>query len=161
LPTGKELFASSWSLESARWEVATGKKLASTSERFGRHLIRTTEGLRSLACEDFRRPHEITVYDPVAGKQLQTIHWADPKKVGINGLRSYTLTADGRTLLVVHGTEPGEKATSHVTACDAASGRRISHFSVPGNLYFTEPPFSPCGRWVVLGGNLYHVGSGA
>src|SRR5262249_62427991 len=86
--------------------------------------------------------------------------WTEPKEVGVNGLRAYTLTANGKTLLVAHGDEPGPTPKSYVTACDVASGRRLARFAVPGDLYFPTCPFSPCGRWVVLGGQVYHVGSG-
>jgi hypothetical protein len=40
------------------------------------------------------------------------------------------------------------------------SGRRLARFAVPGNFYFERSPFSPCGRWVVIGEKVHHVGSG-
>jgi RNA polymerase sigma factor (sigma-70 family) len=157
---GKELLASSWNLTSARWEVATGKRLSLARERFGHQWVSTPAGLRGLQSDSRQGPHTVTVLDPVAGKPLVALPWAEPKEVGINGLRAYTLTANGKTLLVAHGDEPGPAPKSYVTACDVASGRRLARFTVPGNFYFPASPFSPCGRWVVLGGKVYHVGTG-
>jgi RNA polymerase sigma factor (sigma-70 family) len=157
---GKELFAASWSLTSARWNVATMKPLSLTRERYGQLWVATPGGLRALQSGSYEKPHEITVLDPVAGKTLYTLRWAEPKEIGINGLRAYTLTADGKTLLVAHGDEPGPAPKSYVTTMDVASGRRLAHFTVPGNFYYRCPAFSPCGRWVVLGGKVYHVGTG-
>jgi RNA polymerase sigma factor (sigma-70 family) len=157
---GKELFASSWYLNSGRWDVATGKQVSFTRDRFGHQLVSTPEGLRVLNVDSYKSPYEATLIDPVAGKPIQTVRWAEPREVGINGLRCYTLTANGKTLLIAHGDEPGEKTKSYVTACDVASGRRLAHFTVPGIYSYPRPPFSPCGRWVVLGGKVYHVATG-
>lgn len=157
---GRELFASSWGLVSARWDLATGKRIALVPQRFGHSLTRTPDGLRSLDVDSFREAHTITVVDPVAGQPLQKVRWGEPSAVGVNGLRSYALTADGRTLLVAHGEEPARARNSFVTACDVATGRRRARFSMLGDLYFSRSPFSPCGRWAVLAGKLYHVGSG-
>ncbi len=160
-PDGTEVFASSWSLTSGRWDVATGKQVKLADKRYGRQLIRTREGLRTVGIDSTRRPSEATVSDPVAGKVLQTVHWTDPKEITINGLRAYTLTANGKTLLAAHGKEPGAaNQTTYVTACDVASGRRLVRFAVSRRLYFERSPFSPCGRWVVLGEKVYHVGTG-
>jgi RNA polymerase sigma factor (sigma-70 family) len=165
-PDGKEVVASSWCITSGRWEVATGKQLGFRPERLGRQLIATPGGLRALRCDSDRSPYEVTVYDPVAGKALHTVRWAAPDEVGINGLRAYALTADGKTLLVAHGHEPGAAVKSYVTACDVASGRRLARSAVAGTLHlagtphFPSSPFSPCGRWVALGGKVYHVGTG-
>jgi RNA polymerase sigma factor (sigma-70 family) len=161
-PDGKEVVASSWGINSGRWDVATGKQLnyTYTGERPGRQLVTTPGGLRALRCDSYKSPYEVTVYDPVAGKPLHTVRWAAPEEVGINGLRSYALTADGKTLLVAHGDEPGGTKKSYVTACDVASERRLARFDVAGTLYFPSSPFSPCGRWVVLAGKVYHVATG-
>jgi WD40 repeat protein len=161
-PNGKEVIAASWSINSGRWEVATGTRVAFTRDRLGRQLITTPGGLRALRCDSYKSPHEVAVLDPVAGKVLQTVGWAAPTEVGINGLRSYALTADGKSLLVAHGDEPGPpaKEKSYVTACDLATGRRLARFAVAGSLYFPNSPFSPCGRWVVLAGKVYHVATG-
>src|SRR5262249_32329499 len=90
-PAGKEVVASSWSIASGRWEVATGKQLGFRPERPGRQLIATPGGLRALRCDSYRSPYEVTVYDPVAGKALHTARWGEPAEVGINGLRAYAL----------------------------------------------------------------------
>jgi RNA polymerase sigma factor (sigma-70 family) len=158
---GKELLASSWSLTSARWDVATGKQLSLARERFGHQWVATAAGLRALESGGHQSPHQVKLLDPVAGQSLYPVSWAERKEVGVNGLRAYTLTADGKTLLVAHGDEPGPAAAkSYVTACDAVTGRRLAHFAVPGSFYYPCSPFSPCGRWVVLGGTVYHVATG-
>jgi WD40 repeat protein len=159
---GKEVIGSAWSLTSARWDVATGKRIASTQhERLGHQLILTPDGVRAIRADSYKRPYEVTVIDPVAGKVLHLVRWAEPKEVGGSGLRAYALTADGKTLLIAHGNEPDGPAQSYVTACAVASGRRLVRFSVPGAFnYYRQSPFSPCGRWVVLGGKVYHVGTG-
>src|SRR5262249_19342625 len=53
------------------------------------------------------------------------------------------------------------KVNTWVTACDVRSGRRLARFHVPGGFAeYVRPPFSPCGRWVVLGDKVYHAGTG-
>jgi RNA polymerase sigma factor (sigma-70 family) len=160
-PDGKEVVASSWSNNSGRWQVATGKQLSYTAgKQLGRQLTATPAGLRALRCDSSQSPFKVTVYDPVAGKALHTVRWAAPAEVGINGLRAYALTADGKTLLVAHGNEPGAAHKSYVTACDVTSERRLARFAVEGNFYFPGSPFSPCGRWAVLGGKVHAVATG-
>jgi RNA polymerase sigma factor (sigma-70 family) len=161
-PDGKEVFASSWRKTSGRWDVATGKRIGLAREWYGHRLIRTRQGLRALGA-DVMHSHEVRVFDPVAGKALHTICWTDPKEVDVNGLQAYTLTTDGKTLLVVHGEKgsPGVGGDCYVTACDLGSGRRLARFTVPAkNVRLRASPFSPCGRWVLLGGMVYHVGTG-
>jgi RNA polymerase sigma factor (sigma-70 family) len=161
-PDGKEVVASSWAITSGRWQVATGKQVAFARERLGRQLTLTPDGLRALRCDWYKNPTEVTVYDPVADKPLHTVHWAAAAEVGVNGLRAHALTGDGKTLLVAHADEPdGRAEKTYVTACDVRSERRLSRFAVGGFFSFPCSPFSPCGRWVVLGGKVYHVGSGA
>ncbi len=160
-PDGKELFAKSWWRTSGRWDMMTKKRISFVNHSSGHQLARTFSGLRALSVDSFRSPYEVTLIDPLDGKPLTTVRWAEPKEVTINGLRAFTLTTDGKTLLTAHGKEPDEKPqTTYVTACDVASGRRLSRFAVPGNFYFERSPFSPCGRWVVIGEKVYHVGSG-
>lgn len=161
LPGGKEVFASSWYNNSGRWDLATGELRGLTPFKRIHPLMETSKGLREVFIDSYKTPYEATILDPIAGKPLDTVRWTDPKEVGINGLRAYMLTADGRTLLTVHGGErEAEERHSYVTACDVASGRRLSRFMVPGNAYYPRSPFSPCGRWAVLGGKVYHVGTG-
>ena len=121
-PDGKSVFAASWNLRSARWDVATRKRTALTSGRFGHQLVTTATGLRSVSNNYQPRLHEITVFDPVAGLALQTIAWADPKEVGNNGLRAYALTADGSTLLVASAAG-GAAAPDQRSPRPRASGR--------------------------------------
>jgi RNA polymerase sigma factor (sigma-70 family) len=160
-PDGKEVFASSWGLTSGHWDVATGKRIALVHERYGHQLIRTHDGLRAVRIDTVGSPHQAIVSDPVAGKPLHTVLWTEPKKVDANGLRAYTLTANDKTLLIVHEEGPENARKSYVTVCDVASGRRLAHFAVPGNHpFFPKSPFSPCGRWLVLDGQVYHAGIG-
>jgi RNA polymerase sigma factor (sigma-70 family) len=160
-PDGKEIFASAWFPLSARWNLATGKRVSLAHQHFGCQFITTGEGVRGIAIGS-KDPFGALLSDPVAGKTLRTIRWADAKEVGRNGLRAYTLTTNGKMLLAVHGKEPGEEPqTTYITACDAATSRRLSRFAVPGDFYFERSPFSPCGRWVAIGDKVYSVGSGA
>jgi RNA polymerase sigma factor (sigma-70 family) len=157
---GKEVFASTWSLTSGRWNVTSGKRLSLTRQRYGRQLTRTPDGLRVLDI-DLRENPEIKVIDPLAGKVRHTVGYAEAKEVGINGLRAFALTANGKTLLTAHGDEVAHNnPQTYVTATDMASGRRLSRFGVPGYIHFACSPCSPCGRWVVLNDKVYHVGTG-
>lgn len=161
-PDGKEMFAASWGLSSGRWDLMTKKRIAfATVTEHDHQLVHTFSGLRTLRVDSFHKPYEITLIDPRSGKPLSTVRWTDPKEATTNSLRAFTLTADGRTLLIAHGKQPGEKPqTTSVTAYDVASGRRLSRLAVPGNFWFERSPFSPCGRWVVIEDKVYHVGSG-
>ena len=159
----KEIFASSWSLHSARWDVSTGKQLGFVPA-VGKRLISTTGGLLDLKSGSYSggtrdKPFEITLIDPLTSKAVRTVAWAKPEEVGINALRAYSLTTDGKTLLVAHGDNPPQN--SFVTTVDVDSGRRLAHFAVPGHFVYPIPPFSPCGRWAVMSGKIFHVGGGA
>ncbi len=162
IANGKELFVSSSFLTSASYEVASGKRIGNTRQKLGDQLVSTGEGLRALYCDSYKTPYEVTLVDPVAVKPLHTIRWAAPQEVGINGLRAYTLTKNGKMLLIAHGDEPGPGPAkkSYVTAWNVASDRRIARITVPGDLYYEQPPFSPCGRWTMLAGKVYHIGTG-
>lgn len=165
-PDGKQLFASSWCHSVGLWDVATRQQRSLTRFRRGHRLVRTPKGLLDVFANYSVSPTQVTLSDPITGKPLQTVRWTDPKEVTINGLRVYTLTANGKTLLTIHGEEPAREEphifSNYVTACDVASGHRLARFIVKGgNDYYPRSPFSPCGRWVVLGGKLYGVGSGA
>src|SRR5262249_526747 len=160
---GKEVFASSSYLNSCRWDLATRRQfgLSCTAFRRGPQLIQTRDGLREVHIDFFNSSHEAALSDPLTGKVLSTVRWIDPKEITINALRAYTLTADGKTLLVAHGKEPGDKQqTTTITACDVDSGRRLTRFTVPGQFYFERSPFSSCGRWVVIGDKVYNIGTG-
>lgn len=161
-PDGKEMFAASWGLTSGRWDIKTKKRIDFVNLRRGRQLIRTLSGLRELGVDSYKSPYQVELIDPIVGKTLSTVRWAEPNEVTVNGLRAFTLTSDGKTLLAVHGREAGEKPQmSYVTACSVTSGRRLARFAVPGDFWFERSPFSPCGRWVAIGQKVYHVGSGA
>ncbi|HZV07434.1 MAG TPA: sigma-70 family RNA polymerase sigma factor [Gemmataceae bacterium] len=158
---GKDVFASSSYHNSCRWDLATKSQFGLTLFKEVHQLIQTKDGLREVFIDFFKKSTEAALSDPLTGKVLSTVRWIDPKEITINALRAYTLTTDGKTLLVAHGKEPGNKQqTTTITACDVDSGRRLTRFSVPGEFYFERSPFSPCGRWVVMGDNVYNIGSG-
>ena len=159
-PDGKEVFASGWNLDSGRWDVATGKRLAYHRERFGYRLVTIPGGLRSVGADEYQKPHEVVVYDPVGARALKTVRWAAEGEVGINGLRAYSLSADGRTLLVLHCDEPARGKNSYVTVYDIVADRQLARHTLPGLLYYVESPFSPCGRWLAFGGKVYHARTG-
>ncbi len=160
LAGGKTLFASGWGLNAGVWELATGRLTKSPVGGHTRQFVHTPAGLRSLKANELK-PHEIEVFDPIAGQAVQMVGCAREGEFGNNGLRAYALAADGRTLLVTHGCEPGGKENFIVTSWDTASGRRLGRFTAPGNYFISQSPFSPCGRWVVLGRKVYHVPTGA
>jgi RNA polymerase sigma factor (sigma-70 family) len=153
-PDGKEVLASSISNLSGRWNAATGKRIDLIHDHYSGHpFIRTPDGLRTVREE--ARPggwFELTVLDPVAHKTLHTVRNTSPNE----GFGYATLTANGKTLLAI---KPS-KNSSQVTAWDVANGHKRSHFILSGASAFPRSPFSPCGRWVVLNGKLYHAGSG-
>jgi RNA polymerase sigma factor (sigma-70 family) len=160
-PDGKEVFASGQRSPSTRWNVATGKRAALQRELLGHQIVNTPSGLRSVWSDEYKSPHEIVVYDPVAGKAVQTVGWTSEKSIGVNGLRAYALATDGRTLLVLQSDEPARGTlNSHVTSHDIISGRQLSRFTIPGMFNFLQSPFSPCGRWFMFGGKVYHVRTG-
>jgi WD domain, G-beta repeat len=155
------VFASGPRSPSTRWNVATGKRAALQRELMGHQLVSTPSGLRSVWSDEYQSPHEIFVYDPVAGKAVQTVRWATEKSIGVNGLQAYALATDGRTLLVLQSDEPARGTlNSHVISHDIISGRQLSRFTVPGMFSFRQSPFSPCGRWFSFGGKVYHVRTG-
>jgi WD40 repeat protein len=158
-PDGKHVVASSV-VNTGRWEVATGKEVHFAREELEgyKQLVTTADGLRALRCSAYRSPHQVMVSDPVGGKAARTVRCTTPVEVG--GLRAFALTADGKTLLVAHADASAGMQKTCVTACDVASERRLAGFAVKGSFHFEHSPFSPCGRWVVLGGKVYHVGTG-
>jgi len=159
---GKEVFASAWGREAGRWEVAGAKRTARvrSSDNASRQLVHTPDGLRAVAYRPESTPHTVAVLDPSTGEALRTVRWATDKEVGLNGLRAVALAADGRTLLVAHGDEPKANPVTRATTYDLVAGRRVGRVEVAGNLQFATSPFSPCGRWVVMGGKVFHVASG-
>ena len=159
-PDGKELFASGWANASARWSLATGKRLAAHREKFGQHFVTTPEGLRSVAPSDYHSPHEIVVYDPVAGKALKTVQWAAANTIGRNDQKNYALAADGRTLLVHHFDSRAGAGNSNVTIHDVVTDRQLSRYTLRGAQTSWTSTFSPCGRWLGFNGKVYHTRTG-
>jgi WD40 repeat protein len=152
-PDGKELFATGD--YAARWDLATGKRLSATYAIEGQWLS-TRAGLRVLKTHMTTRRDELKVMDPITWKPLHTVFWDRPQELEGHNPEAFALAGNGKTVLVAHNA--GGK--SYVTACDVASSKRLSRFSVPGTLWYSRPPFSPCGRWVVLGGKVYHIRTG-
>src|SRR5262249_45406150 len=69
-PDGKTVFAASGNLRSARWDVE-GKRIGPAGQRLGHQLVTTPDGLRSVGADSYKTPHEVTVYDPVAGREVR------------------------------------------------------------------------------------------
>lgn len=159
---GKEVFASAWGQEAGRWEVAGGRRTSRVRSRDDapRQLVHTPDGLRAVAYRPESTPHTAAVLDPSTGEALHTVRWAADKEVGLNGLRAVALAADGRTLLIAHGDEPKANPVTRATTYDLVAGRRMGRVEVAGDLRFPSSPFSPCGRWVVMGRKVFHVASG-
>jgi WD40 repeat protein len=162
-PDGKEVIASGWCNNSARWDAVSGKRLAIHNARFGHQYVQTPDGIRSVGADDYKTPNQVTVYDPTAGQELRTVEWTGPKDVGINGLRAFALARDGRTLVVASCDEPKKVRNTqmYVTVFDSVARRQLNRFTVPGEFYFTVNAFSPCGRWAAIGGKVYQTRTGA
>src|SRR5262249_17526557 len=107
-PDGKVLFGKTGShyranAMAAQWDVATGNRLSSIPW-YGNQVISTPAGLRSLQAGLGEKRFEVVLYDPTTGKAQHTVHWARPQESGeeVDHRGAYALTADGRTLLIVH-----------------------------------------------------------
>lgn len=156
-PDGKEIVGCSNRWQLGRWNVATGKRIDVRRDDYGgTPFIRTPDGVRAIRFDNRDKQFRFIVFDPVAHKDLHTIRWPDPDGVGTSRL-AYTLTADGKTLLVIHS----GKGRDRMTAWQVATGHKLSDFSLTIEATFAKLPFSPCGRWVMLHDKLHHVGSGA
>jgi RNA polymerase sigma factor (sigma-70 family) len=157
-PGGKEVFAAGARL-AAQWNVATGQRI-SISHQHGNRMVATPAGTRLVGPHMTDRRDRMQVVDLRIGKTLHTVLWDEPPELEVKDPRAYTLTQDGKTLLVGHmGQEKRGETRNYVTVCDVVSGRRLSRFIVPEGAV-GECSFSPCGRWVVLGGKVYHTGTG-
>jgi WD40 repeat protein len=164
-PDGKEILAWSSNHAVARWDVATKKRNPIPTGEFTmfRQVFLTREGLRTIEGRSHQPPsYEVTIRDPLSDKTVQTVRWAnsaDEKDLRVF-LWGYTLTSNAKTLLITYPDVSEKSRGSFVTATDVASGKRLAHFAVPGRFFHMKSPFSPCGRWVALGGKVYHVATG-
>jgi RNA polymerase sigma factor (sigma-70 family) len=156
---GKELVASSWGFGWARWDVATGKPLSLTQTGSCHQMVTTPAGLRALRFFRQEKQSEVTLTDLSNGK-VHSIRWVEPQLVEEYGHWAFTLTANGKDLLVASPDKQQGLATCCVMAFDPASGRRLSQFAVPGSASYRWPPFSPCGRWALLNGKVYYTRTG-
>lgn len=143
----------------ARWDLATGNRV-SIEYGDGRRLVATSGGLRLVDTHMTDRRDRIHVTDPITGKVLHDVLWDEPPELQVKDPRAFTLTRDGKTLVVAHLGRQGRDQSTYVTACDVVSSRRLSRFAVPGDSLDRCCPISPCGRWVVLNGKLYQVATG-
>ncbi|HTU22323.1 MAG TPA: PQQ-binding-like beta-propeller repeat protein [Gemmataceae bacterium] len=161
-PDGKEIFASAYGGIAGRWNATTGKRtdMIRGENAASSPFIRTPHGLRVLRYEYRQRHVAFGVFDPIAQKMLHTIPCIDiiqlPPEVPSSNPQTYALTANAKTILAIHS----DTKKNYVTARNAVSEELLSCFTVPAGIDWPRSPFSPCGRWVVLGGKLYHVGSG-
>jgi WD40 repeat protein len=154
-PNGKEVFASSLGGVSGRWNVAAGKRIDLIRNHYGGYpFIRTRNGLRTIlpgeSLTDGRLG--VAILDPITGKEMRALRNPTPNEE----FGDCALTANGKTLLALKS----GKNSSQVTSWEVASGRKLSHFTRSRSSALPKSPFSPCGRWVLLDGKLFHVGSG-
>jgi RNA polymerase sigma factor (sigma-70 family) len=156
---GKKLYAASWGLQLGCWEPALGKPIGAIKQFHQADLVQTRRGPRALEVDRESKRSVIRVGDLDSNRPANAITWADRKTIGPNALRACVLTSDAARLLIAHADEPGGK-NSYVTVCDVATGRPRSWFTVPGRFPIWWSPFSPCGRWVVFGDKMFHVGTG-
>jgi RNA polymerase sigma factor (sigma-70 family) len=153
---GKQLFGAG-AIEAACWDAATGERLAYTWNQTGHRVFATPRGFRSLSWVQYRNRDRIQLQDATSGGVLREVHWAEEKE--ISSLFCYDLTADGKTLNVAW-TKRGEERKLRIRSFDAASGTQTAEHVYPANSPCPRSPFSPCGRWAVVGGKVYHLPTG-
>ena len=156
-PEGTHLMSFSGRFTLTKWDTTTGKRTALKRLHPEALHFATTEGFRSVSkgFNDQFSP-DLNINDSVAGKILRTIHFGP----GQGTLHTFGLTANGKKLLTIHGPPDAKAPTSQVRSFDVASGRMLSHFDIKCTHEFSSPPFSPCGRWVVLNGKIYDAATG-
>src|SRR5262249_43781242 len=141
---GKEIFA--WSgYRFAQWDVATRKRKEIKDEGIfhTRQVCATQKGIRTIGDRSYRPPYEVILRNPITDQSVRTIRWgdcqefwigdyisphtirwadsADEKNLNI-ALGGYTLTPNGKTLLMAYPDVSGKQNT-FVTACDVISSK--------------------------------------
>jgi RNA polymerase sigma factor (sigma-70 family) len=153
---GKQLFGAG-AIEAACWDAATGKRLAYSWNQTGQRVVATPEGFRSPRWVSYQSRDRIQLHDAMSGGVLRDVHWAEEKE--ISSFFCYDLTSDGKTLNVAW-TKRGEERKLRIRSLDAASGTQTAEHVYPANSPCPRSPFSPCGRWAVVGGKVYHLPTG-
>src|SRR5262249_12118167 len=100
----------------------------------------------------------IQLHDAISAPVLRAFHWLEENE--ISSLFGYDLTSDGKTLNVAW-TKRGEERKLRIRSFDAAAGTQTAEHVYPANSPCPRSPFSPCGRWAVVGGKVYHLPTGA
>jgi WD40 repeat protein len=156
---GKKVFAgSSRDRLAACWDTTSGKLARLMRESTAGFLMQTRKGPRLLEILNRKREWLIHVSDPAGTQRARTVPWPDMSgsPYSVRGLLD--LSGDGRRLLVVQPDGPWENWSASV--CDVETGRRLTQFTVPARFSISRPPFSPCGRWIVIGDKLLHLATG-
>jgi RNA polymerase sigma factor (sigma-70 family) len=154
LPDGRLVTAGAGS-ELRTWDVTTGRPAGEVARATGSGLSVTRAGLRMVKVEWARR---LTVVDP-AGKQVGQVKLPDDgaPMTSENYGRS-VLLADGRTALTY---QPSRKGKALIVVSDYVAGKTLSQVEIelPGDFDYFQG-FSPCGRWVAVGGKVFTVATG-
>ncbi|MFO0811296.1 MAG: sigma-70 family RNA polymerase sigma factor [Gemmataceae bacterium] len=158
-PDGATVVANAPGTARVRWDAATGQRLAlmPTRNSSGARWTATADGLRVASPRPGPDAHEVVIFDPATDTPIRRVAWLEPELKGNKLVRAFSLTADGKTLIVAHGGEPIATGVTMITAFDAATGRRLSRSVHLGDQKFPWPPFSPCGRWVMVAGSVCEV----
>src|SRR5262245_11775127 len=144
--------------ELRRWDVTFGRPVVEPARASGSELWVTHAGLRTVK-QDYAKA-VLNVVD-AAGKTVGKIAVTDdPKSVGMRDWH-HSLLADGRTAITYLPRSDGDKRTARVTATDYVAGKIVSQVEVPlPGPYDYSPAFSPCGRWLAVGAQVFAVSSG-
>jgi WD40 repeat protein len=137
------------------WDVSTGKAAGELGRATGSGLWVTRAGLRSVKVEWARR---LTVVDP-AGKQVGQVKLPDDgSPLTSENYARHALLADGRNAVTYL---PRGKSKALVAVVDYVAGKSLSQAEIelPGDFDYFQG-FSPCGRWLAVGGKVLAVASG-
>jgi len=103
----------------------------------------------------------LTVVDP-AGKQVGQVKLPDDgTPLTSENFGRYTLLGDGRTAVIYLPQKGAAKPKALVAFADYVAGKILSRAEVelPDNFDYFQG-FSPCGRWLAVGGKVFAVASG-
>jgi WD40 repeat protein len=163
---GTKIFAgASHEFVPACWDAESGKPIQSAPESRDSFLMHTRQGPRLLEVLDRKREglgwHRewlVRVSDPAGARQAKLVQLTgtDGQPFDVSGCLD--LSGDGNRVFCVYPFGWSESRT--IVVCDVKTGRGLTQFTVQGEFSISRPPFSPCGRWIVLGDSLFHVATG-
>ena len=135
--------------------MATGKRLSLDDGNVA-PLVPTAKGLMTIMAREGKNT-TFSVSEVIANKHYDPIRWAVPS--GRGNSQPVLLDYCGRHHR--HGRRGQRRRKQRGgSSFELATGRRLTQFTVPGTYQFPQPPFSPCGRWVVVNGKVLQLKTG-